>query len=73
MAGSRMSYPQRDYGDEQPDTLFNASATEPPKCARGCKKKNVCEWAWQQENGIHFRQPTTCLLRYDQANAQVPY
>lgn len=63
-----------DPGDEQTH-LFAPESTLPPKCATcGTTRKSLCRWAAHRHfDGINQPQPRSCLLRYDQANAQVPY
>jgi hypothetical protein len=54
-----------------PEPLF-----QPPAVCGYCKtdRKNLCAWAAAREHGLpDYKQPRTCLLRYDQANAKVPY
>jgi hypothetical protein len=58
----------------RPEPLFDVKATAPKQCSRGCKAQNICAWAADKHHyGIDAKQSRTCLLRYDQASAKVPY
>jgi hypothetical protein len=55
-------------------SLFPVNETQPRKCTCGTTRKSLCKWAADKHHyGIDTRQPKTCLLRYDQANAEIPY
>jgi hypothetical protein len=65
-----------DQADQE--QLFNVESTRPPRCKCGSTRKNLCkhdaDLAYGRENGLVVtRRPSTCLNRYDQKNAEIPF
>ena len=66
-----MTFPQRDYGDEQPEPLFDPSTTLPPRCKCGTTRKNLCPIDAAIANGgtdKWAKRPRTCLARIGQTD-----
>jgi len=60
------------------DQLFSVESTGPLRCKCGSTHKNLCkhdaDLAYNRDNGLVVtRRPSTCLNRYDQKNAKIPF
>jgi hypothetical protein len=64
----------RDYGDEQPQPLFDVTITVPKRCTCGTTKKNLCVYDADLEHGqtAPRRRPRTCL-NHPQNREGIPY
>lgn len=55
--------------------LFDHKQTQPKKCVRGCKKKNVCDHDANIAHGIvgAGKRPKSCLNAWDPKTAEIPF
>lgn len=54
--------------------LFDAGKTEPRRCSRGCKKKDICQYDGDLAHGIVLagKRPKSCLNAYEPKTAPFP-
>ena len=71
MSDELVGYGKPMYGQS---ALFNAEQTQPKKCVRGCKHKNLCDHDANIAHGmLAGKRPRTCLNSYDPKEGVIPF